>query len=278
MSKKVFIGVGHGGSDPGALGNGLKEKDLNLSIALKCRDELVRHGVTVKMSREKDENDTLEEEIRECNAFGPDLAIDIHNNAGGGDGVEAFYYSGGGLSKTLAVNVLDEVVKIGQNSRGAKTRMYNGNDYYGFIRETYAPAVIVECAFIDNANDIKIIDTKAEQQAMGVAIAKGILRTLGIAYKTENATTKTATLNSVNGGRWTDYLVLYVSVKSTNTNKWGTEVPLDAQGVALSDPVSGVGNMEIPYNGYVLSGHGKAAEWIKANVKKGTKINFNVSV
>ena len=83
---KVFIGVGHGGSDPGAVANNTKEKDLNLSIAIACRDELKRHGVTVKMSRSKDENDTLSEEIAECNAFSPDLAVDIHNNAGGGDG------------------------------------------------------------------------------------------------------------------------------------------------------------------------------------------------
>ena len=45
---KVFLGVGHGGSDPGASANGFKEKDLNLSIALACRDELVRHGVNVR--------------------------------------------------------------------------------------------------------------------------------------------------------------------------------------------------------------------------------------
>ena len=51
---KVFIGVGHGGSDPGAVASGAKEKDLNLSIALACRDELVRHGVEVMMSRTKD--------------------------------------------------------------------------------------------------------------------------------------------------------------------------------------------------------------------------------
>ena len=182
--KKVFLGVGHGGADSGAVGNGLYEKNLNLSIAIACRDELERHGVTVLMSRTKDENDTLAEEIKECNAFKPDLAVDIHNNAGGGDGAEAFYHYGGGLSKTLAVNVLDEIVKVGQNSRGAKTRKNaNGKDYYGFIRETAAPAVIVECAFIDNATDIKIIDTAAEQIAMGAAIAKGILKTLGIAYK-----------------------------------------------------------------------------------------------
>ena len=179
---KVFIGVGHGGSDPGAVGNGLRESDLNLSIALATYAQLLRHGVDVRMSRTTDENDTLTEEIRECNEYGPDLAIDIHNNAGGGDGVEAYYYSGGGLSKTLADNVLAEIVRLGQNSRGAKTRLYDGYDYYGFIRETYAPAVIVECAFIDNAEDIKIVDTEAERIRMGNAIARGIVKTLGMEY------------------------------------------------------------------------------------------------
>lgn len=181
---KVFIGVGHGGSDSGAVANGFKEKDLNLSIAQACNEELVRHNVITLMSRTKDENDTLTEEIRECNAFKPDLAIDIHNNAGGGDGAEAFYHYGGGKGKTMAENVLAEIVKIGQNSRGAKTRKNSaGRDYYGFIRETNCPAVIVECAFVDNAKDMQIIDTAAEQKAMGVAIAKGILKTLGITYK-----------------------------------------------------------------------------------------------
>lgn len=180
---KVFLGVGHGGSDPGAVALGRKENDLNLAIALACEDELVRHGVSVMMSRTKDENDTLTEEIKECNAFAPDLAIDIHNNAGGGDGAEAFYHYKGGMSKTLAENVLAEIVAIGQNSRGAKTRQgSDGRDYYGFIRETVAPAIIVECAFVDHATDIQIIDTAEEQKAMGVAIAKGILKTLGIAY------------------------------------------------------------------------------------------------
>ena len=184
MSKKVFLGVGHGGKDPGAIGNGFHEADLNLAIALACQAELVRHGVIVGMSRTKDENDDLNEEIRECNAFKPDLAVDIHNNAGGGDGAEAYYHHGGGISKTLADNILKEIVAIGQNSRGAKIKIGTGGaDYFGFIRCTNAPAVIVETAFVDNATDIKIIDTAAEQKAMGVAIAKGILKTLGIAYK-----------------------------------------------------------------------------------------------
>lgn len=194
MAKKVFLGVGHGGSDPGAVANGYREKDLNLSIALACHAELVRHGVTVQMSRTKDENDALAEVIKECNAFKPDLAVDIHNNAGGGDGAEAFYSIAGGVSKVLAANILDEIVKVGQNSRGIKTRKNSsGKDYFGFIRQTNAPAVLVECAFVDNAKDMQIIDTTAEQKAMGVAIAKGILTTLGIAYKAEGTTEKAET-------------------------------------------------------------------------------------
>lgn len=181
MSKKVFISAGHGGSDSGAVGNGFKEKDLNLSIAMACGNYLKSKGVEVQMSRVKDEDDDLNQEARESNAFGPDLTVSIHNNAGGGDGVEAWYSIVGGLGKTCAENILAEVVKIGQNSRGAKTRKgSNGRDYYGFIRQTKAPAVIVECAFVDNATDIQIIDTEPERIAMGEAIAKGILKTLGI--------------------------------------------------------------------------------------------------
>ena len=186
---KVFIGVGHGGSDPGAVANNTKEKDLNLSIALAFRDELERHGVSVKMSRTKDEDDSLSEEIKECNAYSPDLAVEIHNNAGGGDGAEVFHHHGGSKGKTLADNILAEIVKIGQNSRGAKIRKNSqGKDYYGFIRNTSCPAVIIECAFVDNANDLEILATESKRKAMGQAIAKGVLKTLGVAYQSETGT------------------------------------------------------------------------------------------
>lgn len=193
MSKKVFLGIGHGGKDPGAVANGLKEKDLNLAIGLSVKEELERHGVTVGISRVKDENDTLSQEVKECNAFSPDLAVEIHNNAGGGDGAEIYHYSKGGTSKTLAKNILNEIVKIGQNSRGLKTKLdSSGKEYFGWIRDTKAPAVLIECAFVDNKTDIKIIDTAAEQKKMGEAIAKGILNTLGIKYKEETSITQKA--------------------------------------------------------------------------------------
>ena len=186
MAKKVFIGVGHGGADNGAVANGLREDALNLAIAKACNDELIRHGVKVGISRTKDEADPLADEIKECNAFKPDYAVEIHNNAGGGDGVEIYHHFGGGKGKTLAANILKEIVAIGQNSRGLKTKKNDqGKDYYGWIRHTVAPACLVECAFVDNKKDIAIIDTAAEQKKMGVAIAKGILKTLGIKWVAE---------------------------------------------------------------------------------------------
>lgn len=194
---KVFIGVGHGGADPGAVANGVKEKDINLAIALACHDVLEAHGVTVGMSRHKDESDDLSEEIRECNAFAPDYALDIHNNAGGGDGVEIFHSKAGTADDKLAQNVLDAIKAIGQNSRGLKTRLLSdGRDYFGFIRQVNAPSIIVECAFVDNKNDLAIVDTAAEQKAMGEAIAKGILKTLGISEKATATATKPAATSS----------------------------------------------------------------------------------
>ena len=183
MAKKVFLGVGHGGSDPGAVGY-IKEADVNLNMALACRDYLQANGVTVKMSRTVDENDPLTEEIRECNAFNPDLAVDIHNNAGGGDGFEVYHYHKGGTSKTLAKNIEAEVKAIGQNSRGLKTRLNSsGSDYFGFIRCIKAPSIICEGVFVDNRADAAQADTLAEQRGFGIAYAKGILKTLGISYK-----------------------------------------------------------------------------------------------
>lgn len=187
--KKVFIGAGHGGKDSGAIGkDGSLEKNLNLSIARACGAALERNGVKVQLSRTKDETDTAAQEVAECNKFAPDLAVDIHNNAGGGDGAEAFYTRSGGTGKKLAENILAQIAKLGQRSRGAKTRTNSsGSDYYAFIRETKAPAVIVECAFVDS-DDIALIDTEAERVAVGEAIARGILQTLGLKYAASGAT------------------------------------------------------------------------------------------
>lgn len=208
--KKVFIGVGHGGSDPGAVANGLKEANLNLTVALEVGEILAAHKVNVLLSRYRDEDDDLAEEIRECNAFGPEVAVDMHTNAGCGDGFEVFHTIKGGVGKTLAQNIESEVKSIGQNSRGLKTKVNSaGNDYFGFIRSTNCPAVITEMAFIDNINDIKDFDEVHELKRYALAVAKGILKTLGIAYNgasTSNPGTSTGTTSNLYRVRksWSD--------------------------------------------------------------------------
>lgn len=180
MAYKVFIGVGHGGNDPGSA-KYIVEKDANLVMAKACAAYLEKFGVLTRLSRTKDENDPVSEEVKECNAFAPDVAIDVHNNAGGGDGFEFFHHYKGGKGLEVGRCIEKEVVKLGQNSRGAKTLINSqGEDYFAFIRNTKAPAIILEGVFVDNKLDAEIANTKEEQEAFGVAYAKGILNYFGV--------------------------------------------------------------------------------------------------
>ena len=182
---KVFLSAGHGGSDPGAVSYGMKEKDINLATLKACRDELERHGVKVICSREKDVNDPVADEVKEANASGADVAVSFHINAGGGDGFEAFYYTTSKDGKKLAQLGEKYVKALGQNSRGIKS----GNHLY-FVKKTKMTAVLFESFFVDNDKDNNIGDTAAEQKAFGVAYAKAILEYLGIKYKAPAAVEK----------------------------------------------------------------------------------------
>ena len=177
---KVFLSAGHGGSDPGAVGNNLKEKEINLQILLSCKAELERHGIQVVCSRTKDENDPVSQEVKEANASGSDIAVSFHTNAGGGDGSESYYYGTSTKGKKLAELCEKHTKAIGQNSRGVKD-----GSKFAFVKNTKMTAVLCECAFIDKKADIEIVDTVAEQKKFGVAYAKAILEYFGIEYKEE---------------------------------------------------------------------------------------------
>lgn len=183
MSYKVYLDPGHGGSDPGAVSGGLKEKDLTLTTSLACRDYLQANGVTVKMSRTKDQENSLNGSCAESNRWKPNCHVSIHYNAGGGDGAEVWHtiYKSASQGDELGICILNQLKKLGQQSRGLKTKKNaQGTDYFGAIRMTNAPAVIVECGFIDNATDRKLFDTAAEQKKIGQAIARGILNSFGV--------------------------------------------------------------------------------------------------
>lgn len=177
MAKRVFIGVGHGGSDPGAVSI-VNEANANLNISLELKRILESNGFVVGISRTKDENDTLSEEISEANAFKPDLAFEVHNNAGGGDGWECYIQTNGYASKSkAAAQAVEKRVKaIGQQSRGLKTKKNSSGtaDYFGWLRLVNAPAILTEGFFVDS-KDAYDFDTVAEQKKLAAAYALGVM-------------------------------------------------------------------------------------------------------
>lgn len=182
MSKRVFIGVGHGGKDPGAV-KYVKESEANLQMALGMKEELEKYGIAVGISRTREEDDPLSEEIREANAFRPDIAVEVHNNAGGGDGFEVYRQTGthSAQSLKLAQCIEARVKASGQKSRGIKTKLNSsGTDYFGWCRQVQCPAVLCEGFFVDNSTDSADYNTTAKQKAYGKIYALGVLDYLGI--------------------------------------------------------------------------------------------------
>ena len=180
MSKKVFIGVGHGGSDPGA-DVIITEKEYTLKTAFALAEILSEYGVDYKLSRTQDIDTDMNSKTAMCNNYDPDLVVDIHFNAGGGQGFEVYHSIVGGTSKTLANNINEEVKKI-ISSRGIKTKLDSNNrDYFAIIRETKAAAVLLEGGFVDNKKDADFI--KKNYKKLAEAHAKGIVKTLGIKEK-----------------------------------------------------------------------------------------------
>lgn len=181
--RKVFIRVGHGGKDPGAIGNGLKEKDINLTVALKLKELLLEHGFQVLLSRETDIETSLSADSSKANEWKADLALDIHHNAGGGDGWEIIHSIHQKFGKELAEKIGEEFTKLGQNKRRIFTRVNpTGDDFFGFIRMTNMESLITEFAFIDSP-DHQIIDSVGEQYAEAKAIAKAICSFYGVDFR-----------------------------------------------------------------------------------------------
>ncbi|HHW69242.1 MAG TPA: LysM peptidoglycan-binding domain-containing protein, partial [Tenericutes bacterium] len=159
MNYKIVIDAGHGGDDPGASGNGIIEKNLNLEISKHMYNEFVKRGITPKMTRTTDETLSPNERVkRVLNAFGNGkdvIVISNHINAGGGDGAEVIYALRN--KSTLSNLILENLEKKGQNIRKAYQRRLpsdTSKDYYFMQRETpNTEAITVEYGFLDSTGD-----------------------------------------------------------------------------------------------------------------------------
>lgn len=175
--KVLLLDAGHGGKDPGTSGNGMQEKNLNLTIAQKIAQKLQGSGIMVYMTRDSDvypENSTRAKTANDI----ADLMVSIHMNSGPetANGTETLYQvhandNGARLtSKQLAEILQGKVVSAtGNTNRGAKL----WTDVL-ILNRTTVPAVIVEVIFITNTGDALKISNPAYQDQVAQAIADGI--------------------------------------------------------------------------------------------------------
>ena len=166
----VYLDPGHGGSDPGAIANGVREKDLNLEIALGVRKRLENIGVTVYMSRETDKFVSLQDIVNGANSIMPDAFISIHQNSFGNpsvNGIETYWYKTN-VDKELANNLQTELI----NNTKANNRGIKYDDYY-VVKNTKVPSALIESGFISNVDEANRLKSKEYQNIIIDSIANG---------------------------------------------------------------------------------------------------------
>ncbi|QOS98319.1 N-acetylmuramoyl-L-alanine amidase [Brevibacterium sp. JNUCC-42] len=183
---KIFIDPGHGGTDPGAVGNGLQEKNLTLTISQKIRNLLTDYENTqVTLSRENDQYLSLKQRTDTANAWGADFLLSVHINAGGGTGYEDFCHDKLAASSPIdriqdAIHtaVMAEIKGYGVKDRGAKSANFH------MLRESKMPAVLAENLFIDTATDANLL----KQASFIDAVARGHVNGLAKAFNLKKKT------------------------------------------------------------------------------------------
>ncbi|MDI6892244.1 MAG: N-acetylmuramoyl-L-alanine amidase [Actinomycetota bacterium] len=179
----VCLDPGHGGRDPGAISSsGFQEKEANLDVGLKVRDQLQAVGCRVVMTRENDSYPSLQCRCDIANNANADIFVSIHSNfAVSSDGspnsqaggTETYYYAGSTKGSLLAACVQEEVVKqIDGIDRGTKTA--------GFyvLAGTRMPACLLECVFLSNTDEERLLQDPAFRQRIANGIFNGIVRYL----------------------------------------------------------------------------------------------------
>lgn len=179
MAKKVYLSPSTQEDNIGAGNYGTEELRMN-QITNVVAYHLIRHGIVVYRN---DPNMSLRRVVEDSNNKDPDFHLAIHSNAGGGRGCEAFCYKAGEPGESQAWNIYNELSHITPTGdRGVK----QGYNYYGDgihmyeVAYTNAIAVLVEVDFHDNIDGSTWILSNIEP--IGIALAKGVLKSLGLTY------------------------------------------------------------------------------------------------
>ena len=210
MNYKVVVDAGHGGLDPGAVGNEIIEKDLNLKISRYMHERLNELGIENSMTRTFDETLSPSERTKRIQNFygnGSDvIVVSNHINAGGGDGAEIIYALRN--SEELSSIIAGELLKTPQNFRSFYQKRLPSNlskDFYFIMRETpNNETIIVEYGFLDSGGD-DIFLLKNNWQELTEAVVKGLLEYMGRIYiaPVENTTSDNHYTVKVGDTLWT---------------------------------------------------------------------------
>ena len=184
----ILVDAGHGGIDSGMVGiEGLKEKGINLEIAIKLKAVLEKRGFTVMMTREEDKGlykdntqnmkaQDLQNRIAMIKEYAPVLSVSIHQNSYPEEyvhGAQVFYYNGSSGGEQLAGLIQTQLV---QDLDPENHRQIKPNDSYYLLKKTKGTIVIVECGFLSNAAEAGKLCDEAYQDRVAWSIHKGILQ------------------------------------------------------------------------------------------------------
>lgn len=175
QGKVIVVDPGHGGKDPGAVANGVREKDVVLNVGLKLKRRLEAAGATVVMTRSSDVFLELSDRVAIANNRNADAFISVHANAAGSsaaNGTETFWHRNyaSASSKKLADSIQSELIKkLKTNNRGVK----EGN--FHVIRNTRMASVLVEVGFLTNAEEARKLASDSFQEDAAEAIYQGVL-------------------------------------------------------------------------------------------------------
>lgn len=183
----IYLDPGHGGKDSGAVGNGLREKDIVLDICKRIEKELQNYqDVKVIMSRLIDEYITLEARTIQANQADADCLVSVHINAAGASsakGFETFTFPNSNAATKAFQNVMhQEIIKaIGNNvvNRGKKSKNLH------MVRESKMKAILTENLFISNAADSKLLADPNFRQKLAKGHVAGLEKFFGLKKKAQ---------------------------------------------------------------------------------------------
>lgn len=181
---KVAGDAGHGGSDPGACANGIQEKSINLVIMTRALDTLEKdyQDVQTLNIRNGDQTMSLKQRTDKANAWGADFYISVHNNAGGGTGMETYRLPGAYASTVKKQSIIHNEVMAYLKGFSVKDRGMKTANFH-VLRETKMSAVLIECLFVDHPKDAALLKQTVVLHGIGDAIARGIAKAHGLKEK-----------------------------------------------------------------------------------------------